>query len=866
MNSAVATPARRPFRFNTVLLVLFGLFCLISYANQAATVQALSAWHDSPQPTAAQTPTFRNSLCPASVPVGRGECDALVALYQATNGAQWDDHTSWLLFTSPSAPCDWYGVVCNGGHITELQLHSNRLNGTLPHALGQLDYLTRLQLADNLLRGPVPPTLCDLVDTAQVATLSYNQLSTSERRSKECLNRLQFGWINTQTTALREIRATSVTTAALQLTWTPIPYVADGGYYEISYAVGLDSDFVRHGQTADKRADRYLLDNLQPGQSYRIRVQSYTPAHANQENEQRSQFSEFTAATQGDSSEQVLLLVYFAADNDLSPYVTTILQRLERGTRANPNLQVVALTDGAGDHNTTLWEFGNGRTTATNRVAEKWGTDELDTTDPQVLAWFLQSERQRHPAARTVVSLLGHGAGMLPEATTSPIQAAAATPPAIPALPRTVPHTPDDEYDDGSTMSTQDYATALALATDNGANPFDVIFFDQCFQGNLDVLYEMRSAGRVFVASPSYAWLSAPYDRYLAAFTPGATPEGLANAITHIYQESLRDRDLSNDWYPNVIFWVSSSTITTIAEAVNQLATALQAALQAGGEGPILAAATQSQYVDTTTCGQTTSTGTAPDELLGIRSFATNLQQNFSAPDQFGVSAAAGRLLAALTQVHELVRTGHPSIAPEQTWDYSDTLTMIAPLPRTTDGSQRWRSTIFTATAPLSAVWASTTPTSVVTLNSAFASARDGAWDDFLANWYTAAATPTIGDDCNYTPPVQLTSEVTETLTLTLTTSSDLIDFTWSATTNETATNYWLLVRKPDSFGWIVQASLALTQTTYQVQKPPLAGEPYEFTVVAQDESGLIVAQSSAVRYGAVDSANQQLYLPILLR
>jgi hypothetical protein len=49
-------------------------------------------------------------------------------------------------------------------------------------------------------------------------------------------------------------------------------------------------------------------------------------------------------------------------------------------------------------------------------------------------------------------------------------------------------------------VSTADLGAALALATADGAAPLDVVFFDQCFQGNLDVLYEVRNAAAVFVA------------------------------------------------------------------------------------------------------------------------------------------------------------------------------------------------------------------------------------------------------------------------------------------------------------------------------------------------------------------------------
>ena len=53
--------------------------------------------------------------------------------------------------------------------------------------------------------------------------------------------------------------------------------------------------------------------------------------------------------------------------------------------------------------------------TVTDRVQQEWGKGELNTTDPDVLTWFLTDSRGRFAASKTVVSLMGHGVGMMPE-------------------------------------------------------------------------------------------------------------------------------------------------------------------------------------------------------------------------------------------------------------------------------------------------------------------------------------------------------------------------------------------------------------------------------------------------------------------
>ena len=85
---------------------------------------------------------------------------ALVALYNATDGANWTTSTNW---TSEEALSSWYGVTTNSdGRVTALVLNNNGLDGTLPTALGDLSELERLNLEDNALSGALPSELADL--------------------------------------------------------------------------------------------------------------------------------------------------------------------------------------------------------------------------------------------------------------------------------------------------------------------------------------------------------------------------------------------------------------------------------------------------------------------------------------------------------------------------------------------------------------------------------------------------------------------------------------------------------------------------------------------------------------------------------
>ncbi len=67
---------------------------------------------------------------------------ALVALYNATDGANWSDNTNWL--TGPVS--QWKGVTVTGDRVTRLLLFAKQLTGSIPVELGNLANLTHLNL------------------------------------------------------------------------------------------------------------------------------------------------------------------------------------------------------------------------------------------------------------------------------------------------------------------------------------------------------------------------------------------------------------------------------------------------------------------------------------------------------------------------------------------------------------------------------------------------------------------------------------------------------------------------------------------------------------------------------------------------
>ena len=102
------------------------------------------------------------------------ERDALVALYNATGGANWTSSANWLT----EAPVgQWHGVTIDAsGRVSELDLQSNALSGEIPVELGSLTNLEQLRLNGNQLTGEIPNGL-GLLENLTLLHLAGNQLT-----------------------------------------------------------------------------------------------------------------------------------------------------------------------------------------------------------------------------------------------------------------------------------------------------------------------------------------------------------------------------------------------------------------------------------------------------------------------------------------------------------------------------------------------------------------------------------------------------------------------------------------------------------------------------------------------------------------
>lgn len=76
------------------------------------------------------------------------ECEALINLYTNTDGTNWSNTTNWL--TTGNICGNWYGITCDAGHITQIDLSNNNLSWTV-ELTGWLEGLTLINLGNNWL-------------------------------------------------------------------------------------------------------------------------------------------------------------------------------------------------------------------------------------------------------------------------------------------------------------------------------------------------------------------------------------------------------------------------------------------------------------------------------------------------------------------------------------------------------------------------------------------------------------------------------------------------------------------------------------------------------------------------------------------
>lgn len=183
------------------------------------------------------------------------------------------------------------------GNLKNLQylyLRDNRLSGSIPPELGNLTSLQYVLLDTNQLTGSIPSTLKNL--TSLVPTHSrfgFNALFSTDSLLTSFLNGKEGGdWQSTQTIAPGNVSTSAATPTAITVSWTPIAYTADGGFYQVSYSTTAGGPYSLFAtSTPSKSSSSLTVTGLATNTRYFFVVSATTQANINNKNTVTSGFS-----------------------------------------------------------------------------------------------------------------------------------------------------------------------------------------------------------------------------------------------------------------------------------------------------------------------------------------------------------------------------------------------------------------------------------------------------------------------------------------------------------------------------------------------------------------------------------------------
>jgi len=148
-----------------------------------------------------QQTVFAEFDCNTVSEIPISECEALVSLYNSTNGESWSNNDGWLI---SDTPCGWHGIICSGGHVTWPNLKDNQLTGSIPIELSSLTNLLWLYIQDNQLTGNIPVGLMNLTSLSDL-NICNNHLYTTNSDLRDFLSSLQSDWEKCQKRHITQI-------------------------------------------------------------------------------------------------------------------------------------------------------------------------------------------------------------------------------------------------------------------------------------------------------------------------------------------------------------------------------------------------------------------------------------------------------------------------------------------------------------------------------------------------------------------------------------------------------------------------------------------------------------------------------------
>ena len=221
------------------------------------------------QPLAA--PTCTNATVIASPNEKRElvrDCELLLGAKSTLAG------TGTLNWSASTAIGSWDGVTTGGDppRVTQIDLASESLTGTIPAALGRLYELTVLKLNGNSLTGTIPSEL-GWLDKLTELRLTGNSLTGCIPLGLKDVATNDLGTLNLlycEPPAPASVTAGTATAASLALSWGA---VAGASKYRVEYRLDGRSEWITDDETLT--GTTHTVDELACGTGYQFRVSAY---------------------------------------------------------------------------------------------------------------------------------------------------------------------------------------------------------------------------------------------------------------------------------------------------------------------------------------------------------------------------------------------------------------------------------------------------------------------------------------------------------------------------------------------------------------------------------------------------------------
>ncbi|TVZ54885.1 putative secreted protein (Por secretion system target) [Lutibacter sp. Hel_I_33_5] len=135
---------------------------------------------------------FRN-LVKLKGKVSEEQRNALIAIYNSTNGDNWTHKDNWLSETEPID--NWYGIKVTGNRVVRINLNNNNLLGKIPKDISALKHLESISFYGNKLLEELPPELGVLTDL-KLLDLGGNSFTGEIPETYANLNKLNHLWLD----------------------------------------------------------------------------------------------------------------------------------------------------------------------------------------------------------------------------------------------------------------------------------------------------------------------------------------------------------------------------------------------------------------------------------------------------------------------------------------------------------------------------------------------------------------------------------------------------------------------------------------------------------------------------------------------